>query len=376
MIQINSNFDSGNIQVIEATRADNIRLNIKPDVGGEFFQWFHFRINGIKGEELVIFIENANESAFPDGWNDYNACVSYDRQTWFRTNSEYDGEELTIRHTAEADTIYFAYFAPYSLERHRDLIAQSQLHPRCQHQVIGKSINGDDMDMLIIGDPDNASLKLWAIARQHPGETMAEWWMEGFIGRLLDDDDPVVREILSDACFYIIPNMNPDGSRMGHLRTNAAGVNLNREWQNPSMDKSPEVFIADQKMKEIGLDFCLDVHGDENLAYNFIAGADEIPNISDKLIKLRVDFENAFEKANPDFQQQYGYPEKAAGEANMTMASSHIAATHNALAMTLEMPFKDNDNAPDPYQGWSNVKSAKLGASSVDAIYAIIPDIL
>ena len=376
MIQISSNFDSGNIEVIEAISADNIRLNINIDAGGEFFQWFHFRINGVKGEDLVIFIENANEAAYPDGWNGYRACVSYDRQTWFRTDSEYDGEELTIRHTAEADTIYFAYFTPYSLERHRDLIAQSQLHPRCQHQVIGKSIDGDDMDMLIIGDQDNASLKLWAIARQHPGETMAEWWMEGFISRLLDDDDPVVREILSHACFYIIPNMNPDGSRLGHLRTNSAGVNLNREWQNPSMERSPEVFITDQKMKEIGLDFCIDVHGDEDLPYNFIASADSIPNISDKLIKLRVDFENALEKANPDFQQQYGYPKKDAGEANMAMSSSHIAATHNALAMILEMPFKDNDNAPDYFQGWSSEKSAKLGASSIDAIYAIIADIL
>jgi murein tripeptide amidase MpaA len=30
--------------------------------------------------------------------------------------------------------------------------------------------------------------------------------------------------------FHIVPNMCPDGSVRGHLRTNACGANLNREW--------------------------------------------------------------------------------------------------------------------------------------------------
>ena len=35
--------------------------------------------------------------------------------------------------------------------------------------------------------------------------------------------------------------MNPDGTWRGHLRTNAVGANLNREWANPSRETSPEV---------------------------------------------------------------------------------------------------------------------------------------
>ena len=35
--------------------------------------------------------------------------------------------------------------------------------------------------------------------------------------------------------------MNPDGSYRGHLRTNACGANLNREWKTPTLEKSPEV---------------------------------------------------------------------------------------------------------------------------------------
>ena len=68
--------------------------------------------------------------------------------------------------------------------------------------------DGRDIDMVTIG---SGPLKIWAIARQHPGEPMAEWWMEGYLHRLLDQQDAVVRQVLQKATFYIVPNMNPGG---------------------------------------------------------------------------------------------------------------------------------------------------------------------
>src|SRR3546814_2121331 len=59
--------------------------------------------------------------------------------------------------------------------------------------------------------------------------------------------------------------MNPDGSFRGHLRTNAAGVNLNREWHAPSLERSPEVHHVLERMKRTGVDFAMDVHGDESI---------------------------------------------------------------------------------------------------------------
>lgn len=122
---------------------------------------------------------------------------------------------------------------------------------------------------------------------------MAEWFMEGFLQRLLDRHDPVSRKALQQAVFYIVrsplflgsphrdllrlhghwawqvgsledmqdlpsfsielmymqvPNMNPDGTWRGHLRTNAAGANLNREWDNPTLERSPEVYYVRNHM--------------------------------------------------------------------------------------------------------------------------------
>ncbi len=62
------------------------------------------------------------------------------------------------------------------------------------------------------GEPGEGKRNIWILARQHPGEAMAEWFTEGLMRRLLEPQDQVSREALEKACFWIVPNMNPDGS--------------------------------------------------------------------------------------------------------------------------------------------------------------------
>ena len=44
-----------------------------------FAQWFYFRVSGARGEPLTMTFENAADCAFADGWRDYQAVASYDR---------------------------------------------------------------------------------------------------------------------------------------------------------------------------------------------------------------------------------------------------------------------------------------------------------
>jgi murein tripeptide amidase MpaA len=204
---------------------------------------------------------------------------------------------------------------------------------------------------------------------------MAEHLMECLLARLLDRDDPVARELLRKAEFWIVPNMNPDGSRRGHLRTNAAGANLNREWLEPSMDRSPEVFLVRDRMRATGVDFALDVHGDEGLPYNFISGPDGVESVTGSTRALQAKFEAELMASNPDFQMEHGYAEAEPGKANMTMATNWIADAFGALAMTLEMPFKDNANAPDPEFGWSPTRCRKLGEGVLAALLRVLDEL-
>ena len=341
-----------------------------PDAGGEFYQWFYFRLDGAAGRDCVLRIENAGGATYTDGWKGYRACASEDGEDWLRVATDYDGTVLTIRHRPSGDEVRFAYFAPYPIARHDQLVARAGRSPLVSGRRLGQTLDGAPLDLLEIGRAGQRNC--WVIGRQHPGETMAEWWMEGFLERLLDPADALAQELLGKARFFVVPNMNPDGSRRGHLRTNAAGVNLNRAWAAPSMEKSPEVLLVGAEMARTGVDFCLDVHGDEALPYNFIAGPEGIPSYTDALAEKLARFQAALMAANPDFQTEYGYPPTPPGKADLRICANHVAETHGCLAMTLEMPFKDAANAPEPRRGWSPARSHRLGRSCLDALAAVI----
>jgi len=368
-LNISCAFDSGNILVSDISDPSDIRLNIRKDTNSDFYQWFHFRLSGARDQACNMVIENASDAAYTGGWENYRACASYDRETWFRVDTAYEDGKLIISHTPELDSIYYAYFAPYSMERHADLVAEVGTHPDVTLSIIGETIEGQSLDVVSIGE---GSKTIWVIARQHPGESMAEWWMEGFLARLLDDDDPVARVMRSKATFHIIPNMNPDGSRLGNLRTNAAGSNLNREWDKATIQSSPEVYYTIKAMNAARPDLCLDVHGDEALPYNFIAGAEGIPGYTKKQAEDLDSFLKAYKTASPDFQTKIGYPKTAAGKANLAMCTNWTAHAYDCLSMTLEMPFKDNANLPDDEFGWSPDRCAKLGGAVLDATMAVV----
>ncbi|WP_338809520.1 M14-type cytosolic carboxypeptidase [Neisseria leonii] len=375
MLKISSQFDGGAIVVKDLTDPANIRLNIRNDNASHFLQWFYFRLQGAAYTPCVMHFENAGEAAFREGWPYYQACASYDRQNWFRVPTRYENGVLTVEHTPLANSIYYAYFEPYSEEQHLNLLGEAQGSGLCQIDDLGSTLQGRDINLLTIGNQADSDLKIWVIARQHPGETMAEWFAEGLLSRLLDPQDPTARALLDRATFYIVPNMNPDGSALGNQRTNAAGANLNREWLHPTLERSPEVYHVREKMRETGVDLFLDIHGDEDIPYVFVAGTEGIPGFTPRIDALQTRFKAALQTASPDFQDEYGYPKDAPGQADMSLATHWVGQEFDCLAYTLEMPFIDNHNLPDDDFGWNGQRSLRLGEAMLSAIWAVLPDL-
>jgi len=379
-----SSFDSGNGELVSA-EGGAVKVRIRPDPltekeGTHHMQWFHFKLSGLKGVKCEVSIVNAGDCSYTDGWDGeglaYRCCYSHDLVTWRRVgDTSYEGGALVMRHTPEADATYYAYFAPYSQERLNAFVARCGGSPLASTRVLGKTLDGADLDCVTVGTPGPGKRVLWVVARQHPGESMASWWVEGFLGRMLDPADPLARRVREGAVLHCVPNMNPDGSRRGHLRTNACGANLNREWAEPSVESSPEVFYARGEMDRTGCDLALDVHGDEALPHNFLAGGEGVPNWGPRLERLQKSFADAYERASPDFQQEKGYGVDEPGQANMTVCSNALQGRFDCVAGTLEMPFKDNLHAQDEELGWSPERCARLGAACVDAIAAVLPDL-
>lgn len=380
-IGVNTNFDGGSIEVVDISNPFKLVFSLRNDTNSKFKQWFYFQLNNlntVKNDSvsmedltLTMTITGLKDSAYPDGWNNYNVCMSYDNKHWCRVASDFDGDNLTFNLKPTANSVYFAYFEPYSYARHLGLVGVANNTVGVSHKILGQTHQGRNVDLLVVGD-ELAQNKIWIIARQHPGETMTEWVMEGLIHKLLDRQDSISKTLLKDSVFYLVPNMNPDGAYMGNLRVNTQGVNLNREWLLPSLERSPEVYWVQKEMKKTGVDMFFDVHGDEAIPYVFTAGCQENASYSNKQAQLAEKFTHYLELVNPDYQNVFGYEKGHFSNEASSLATNWVGNEFDCLSFTIELPFKDNANLPDIIHGWNGRRSYLFGQSILIAINLVI----
>jgi murein tripeptide amidase MpaA len=372
-MDIDADLDGGAIVVLDANDPTGITLALRRDSSAEFMQWFHFRVTGAGDTESIFRIVNAGEATYANAFADYRAAASYDGETWFRVDTAWDDGTLIIRHTPAQPTCFYAYFAAYPWSRHLALVERAAQDPRARVDVLGESVEGRPIHRICVGEERPERRKLWILARQHPGETMGEWFMEGVLGRLLDPDDAVAQALLEDAVVHLVPLMNPDGAAHGNQRTNARGRNLNREWLAPSPTESPEVLVVREAMLASGVDLFLDVHGDEDTPYVFAAGCEGNPGYSPRIDALEDLFMRTLMDLDEDFQRRYGYDLDEPGQADLSIASNYAGERFDCLSLTLEMPFKDAKNHPDPEQNWTPERAAGFGAHVVGSMLACLP---
>jgi len=372
-MQISSNFDSGNIEVIDTSNSKQVLLAIRPDLNSAHFQWFHFKVEGLQpGQRYGFSLSNAGQSSYKNAWSGYHAVASYDQVNWFRVPSRFEDGALNFDIETQQAQVWFAYFEPYSRARHDQLIADAQRLAGAELFATGRSIEGRAIELLRISRNPQAQRKIWLIAQQHPGEHMAEWFMQGLIERLQLTDDAELSALLEQADLYLVPNMNPDGAFRGHLRTNYAGRDLNRAWQSASEADSPEVYFVQQQMRAVGVDLFLDIHGDEEIPHVFAAGCEGNPGYSPRLERLEEQFKQLLVQHGAEFQTVFGYPRDEPGQANTTLACNAVGLEFDCLAFTIEMPFKDHDDRPDPSTGWNGARSMQLGKDVLSVAAAMV----
>ncbi|GGX38090.1 hypothetical protein GCM10007385_01080 [Tateyamaria omphalii] len=374
MIFISSDFEAGNILVLSASSPGDIRVEIETDSNATSYQWFYFRLDGAEGEPCRISIENAGD-AYAGGWDDYQAVASYDQKSWRRVPTCYEDGRLIISMTPECGQVFIAFFAPYPLQREAALSKLVTASADTQREVLGRSVDGADIELLNLQSRRADALKFWITARQHPGETMGSWWLEGLVHRLLDELDEQAVRLRELADIFIIPNMNPDGCLRGNLRANAAGEDLNLAWPEATLLRSPEAYYVRNRLFQTGADLVLDAHGTETLSHVFLVGPEGPAGHRDPIRGIVDSFKDALKRANRDFQTEFGYPTPDPLKANLSITSNYLGETLGCPCVTLEMPFKDSMHNPDPNEGWSPARCQQLGHDTVAALLDIAPEL-
>lgn len=227
-IRVFSDYDGGSIEIIDASSASDIRVRLKIDPTSDnegekiFRQHFDFTVESADGLSCVkITIEDVQlsmcsfEGYFAMYWTDHSKSWGRTKDT--RLIKGESSDSLVVEFNAgslstvvdgdlrECKQLRVAYFEPFSYDvQHAQLIERCCRHPLVKRRCVGVTQRGREVDLLCIGHDDsvdaakdkNKKASVWIICRQHPSETMAEHWAQGFLERLLGDGPDDDRDVI------------------------------------------------------------------------------------------------------------------------------------------------------------------------------------
>lgn len=363
---IDANFECGNIVAGEVSD-DTVHLSIRPDSNAHSYQWFYFQVHNAQGQAVRFIIDNASGASYPVAWNGYDVLASADGEQWKRLETSYDGSVLSFTDTPSNASTSYAYFVPYVSAQREHLLKTCADSGRAQRSSLGQSALGRSLDLLTLGSDRPGAARIWVVTRQHAGESMAEWAVEGFLKRLIGDDT-AARNLLARARLYVVANANPDGSALGNLRANANGVDLNRVWNDPPAN-APEIVHIRRAIEETGVDLFLDIHGDEDRPFIWLMHPEV--ETTPEMDATQVAFESALAARNPEVQPR---PNLVDGVkyGDLGLSVNFITAHYGVPGWIIELPNKavDFGNGPDSLLA---AGCQRVGASLVEVLLEVLP---
>uniref|UniRef100_A0A8C9R8V1 Cytosolic carboxypeptidase-like protein 5 n=1 Tax=Scleropages formosus TaxID=113540 RepID=A0A8C9R8V1_SCLFO len=272
----------------------------KPDCAETEFEngnrsWFYFSVRGATPGKLIkINVMNMNKQSklYSQGMAPLVKTLPVktrwervrDRPTFEMVDNQFI---LSFCHRfleVRSTTTYFAFCYPFSYAECQDMLLQlDQKFVNSMHigpnspvdsvyyhrELLCYSLDGHRVDLITVSSchgmmeereprldklfPDNCTPRshkfmgkrvFFLSSRVHPGETPSSFVFNGFLNFILKQDDPRAQMLRKMFVFKLIPMLNPDGVVRGHYRTDSRGVNLNRQYLNPSFELHPSIYGA------------------------------------------------------------------------------------------------------------------------------------
>lgn len=328
--------DGGRIRLVKSG-AGTVDLAVRADPG-RFRQWFSFVLEDEAREARTIRIVNAGACAYPEGFAEGCVSASFDGERWTRVRAELDGGVLSIRHEPRGPRTHYAWFEPYTARRRHDRLVAIDRRRGARVREIGKSVLGTALNVIVVGAGGGPTI--WVIARQHAGESMAEWAAEGLVDRLLDDDDDIAATLRERARIHIVPCVDVDGATLGHHRVNSAGRDLDRAWLDADDEETPEVVALRRTMDDAGVDMFLDLHGNESSRVGFLEGCEGNRNHGERLGDLEGLFGRILSDASDDMGPDRDDPLDESDDDAPPTAARWVGETYDCLSLRVELPAK------------------------------------
>lgn len=103
------------------------------------------------------------------------------------------------------------------------------------YKILCKSAMGKKVPFLTFHEQKSPKAIVMVIARQHPGESVGSWMMEGLLRKLKESNNNGIQ-------WLVVPMMCVDGVILGNNRTGLAGFDYNRFWNTEELSRKEKAF--------------------------------------------------------------------------------------------------------------------------------------
>ncbi len=321
-VSFKTDFDSARIDECKQLGKDKFLLTIKPEnypINNS--PWYSFKVISLEQKTINVTIE------YQQGKHRYKPKISINKKKWLPLRHRVSKGKLKFKLDVSNKPVWVS--AQEIIDNrfyHRWLNKLSRKHHNKIYEL-GKSAEDRPIYQLI----NQSDAKEWVIilGRMHPPEVTGAMALFIFSEKLLSDD-ATAKQFRDRFNILLIPNLNPDGVKHGHWRSNINGVDLNRDWRK---FKQPETRLVREQLQKITssgdkIVFAIDFHSTKkNIFYTMPTDYDLSPPL------LAEDWLKSLNKALPDFKVNI----KPGGNPKSGVFKQYIADTFGVHAITYEM---------------------------------------
>lgn len=207
--------------------------------------------------DITVSVDDAATSQYSRAWAYHRPWARVDG-IWQRLDeATYVNGRLRFRAPTSGTNVEVAWYPSYDVEHLNHFLEHEVSRPDV-------SITRSDDGHVIVSMGKVGAPTVFVIARQHPGETIGSFVLEGFIRNVLADP-----HALQHLRFVVIPMVNLEGVLSGLHRHDTKGRDLNRSWKSiPGPEELRAIKTALQQAEDLFA--FVDIHGDEVTKWSFI----------------------------------------------------------------------------------------------------------
>ena len=329
-MKIVNNYDGSSIEILKNEEEKNIVILSPIKENSKFSNYYNFIIKNDKNEKGIVILKNLNGLSYEKSINELiplfkNKKGLYEKINEKRINIHDNNLEIEILENEEIEISSYPRYTQYNLDK---FLNEIKLDIKDNNRVVKELIIGDNTQKTIV-----------IIGRQHPGETLSSYFIEGIISYIIEN-----KEQLKDTCFLIFPIVNKNGVKNGNHRY-YNGYDYNRMWNTNGILE--EIDYIKKELSNYNIKLFIDVHCDEITQKDYIRFNDK--NIVDNIEVISDPSKlNRFVRALIKQRKIISFKDKTARE--------YIKDKYKCDSMLVELSLSSNNEEKSKNQGKEFIK--------------------